>query len=519
MGYIALYRKFRPARFDEMVGQEHIVQTLKNQIINNRIGHAFLLSGGRGSGKTTTAKILARAVNCLSPINGEPCNECEICKEALAGSLTDIKEMDAASNNGVDNIRDIREEVEFMPTKAKYRVYIIDEVHMLSTGAFNALLKTLEEPPLHVIFILATTEPQKLPATILSRCQRFDFKRISPSNIIKRLKYICDESNIKIEDGALRVISALSEGAMRDAISILERCITDGDTVITETKIKELAGVPEFEYLADMLESILESKPENVLKKADGIINIGKSINVFLWELIKLTRDALIYKTCGDIDMYNQNEKEKLFKIISEVDKEKLINLITGLSEVEANIKWSNEQEILFEAGLLKLCTREVAHSANVEKQKEDKKQEKEIKPEHNSETKIQSNIQPQKEEKKEEIITEKIVINQTQNKFDLKDDVIQKLKDKGKVMIASHFANIKMQEAEDLTIILFFNKVSNSFSKSVLEKEDNKKIIKEVLKEITGKEYNIKFVETETRQETKNESIPKIDFPINIIE
>mgnify|MGYP003293313097 CR=1 FL=1 len=282
MAYIALYRKFRPRTFEEVVGQEHIEKTLKNQIINNRVGHAYLFSGGRGSGKTSTAKILARAVNCLNPIDGEPCNECEICKQALEGNLVDITEMDAASNNGVDNIRDIREEVQFIPTTAKYRVYIIDEVHMLSTGAFNALLKTLEEPPAHVIFILATTEPQKLPATILSRCQRFDFKRISRENIIKRLKYICEENNTKIEDSALRMIANLADGAMRDAISILDRCVSDGDEVITEEKIRELSGVPQFEYLSKMAHAIFSKNPETVLKISEALVEEGKDINVFL---------------------------------------------------------------------------------------------------------------------------------------------------------------------------------------------------------------------------------------------
>ena len=195
MSYVALYREFRPQKFEDVIGQEHVTETLRRQVQNNRVAHAYLFSGGRGSGKTSTAKILSRAVNCLNPVNGEPCNECEICKGALEGGLTDITEIDAASNNGVDNIRDIREEVEFMPTNAKYRVYIIDEVHMLSTGAFNALLKTLEEPPHHVIFILATTEPQKLPVTILSRCQRFDFKRISVDNISKTLRKCIDKKD------------------------------------------------------------------------------------------------------------------------------------------------------------------------------------------------------------------------------------------------------------------------------------------------------------------------------------
>ena len=267
MAYTALYRKFRPLTFSEMVGQEHITKTLRNQIIAGRVGHAYLLNGVRGTGKTSTAKILARAINCLNPIDGEPCNECEICKAALAGSLTDIVEMDAASNNSVEDIRTIREEVNFLPTVAKYRVYIIDEVHMLSTGAFNALLKTLEEPPEHVKFILATTEPQKLPATILSRCQRFDFKKIPDSDIIKRLKIVCEESNLKATDEALKVIAVLSEGALRDALSILERCIQDGTNEITENKIKDLVGIPKFDSINELTTNIIENDAIKCLNK------------------------------------------------------------------------------------------------------------------------------------------------------------------------------------------------------------------------------------------------------------
>ena len=287
MAYTALYRKFRPTTFADVVGQEHITKTLRNQIIADRVGHAYLFNGGRGTGKTSSAKILARAINCLNPKDGEPCNECEICRGALNGSLTDIVEMDAASNNSVEDIRSIREEVNFLPTKAKYRVYIIDEVHMLSPGAFNALLKTLEEPPEHVKFILATTEPQKLPATILSRCQRFDFKRISNEDIIKRLKVVCNESNIEITDSALNIIAVLSEGAMRDALSILERCIQDGENKIDEDKIKDLVGIPKIAFVNSITEAIIDYDIDKALKSMDDILNEGKDLNNFLWEIIK----------------------------------------------------------------------------------------------------------------------------------------------------------------------------------------------------------------------------------------
>ena len=315
MGYTALYRKFRPMTFGEMVGQEHITKTLKNQIMANRVGHAYLFNGGRGTGKTSSAKILARAINCLNPKDGEPCNECEICKAAINGSLTDIVEMDAASNNGVEDVRSIREEVNFLPTKAKYRVYIIDEVHMLSIAAFNALLKTLEEPPEHVKFILATTEPQKLPATILSRCQRFDFKRISNDDIIKRLKIVCEESNIEITEGALQIIAVLSEGAMRDALSILERCIQDGENKIDEDKIKDLVGIPKFDFVNNIIQAIIEYNVDNAIQSTNDILNQGKDLDNFLWEMIKYLKDILVFQSTKKLDLYNQNELEQVKKI------------------------------------------------------------------------------------------------------------------------------------------------------------------------------------------------------------
>ena len=340
MGYTALYRKFRPLNFSEMVGQEHITRTLKNQVIANRVGHAYLFNGGRGTGKTSAAKILARAINCLNPKDGEPCNECEICKGALSGSLTDIVEMDAASNNGVEDIRNIREEVNFLPTKAKYRVYIIDEVHMLTIQAFNALLKTLEEPPEHVKFILATTEPQKLPTTILSRCQRFDFKRISNQDIIKRLKIVCAESNIEISEEALNLVASLSEGAMRDALSILERCIQDGDNKIEEDKIKDLVGIPKITYINGIVEGIIEQDVNKSLDIIDKVLDEGKDVNNFLWEMIKYVKDILVYQVSQKLNLYNEEEKEKIKNLAQKVSKERLIDIVYQLSELESNIKF-----------------------------------------------------------------------------------------------------------------------------------------------------------------------------------
>ena len=360
MGYTALYRKFRPQTFAEMVGQEHITRTLRNQIMANRVGHAYLFNGGRGTGKTTSAKVLARAINCLNPKNGEPCNECEICKAALNGSLTDIVEMDAASNNSVEDIRSIREEVNFLPTKAKYRVYIIDEVHMLSQGAFNALLKTLEEPPEHVKFILATTEPQKLPATILSRCQRFDFKRISNEDIIKRLEIVCKESNISITPQALNIIASLSEGAMRDALSILERCVQDGENNIDEDKIKELVGIPKITYIHSITEAIIEYNIDEAMESITKVLDEGKDLNNLLWEIIKYVKDILVYKVTKELNIYSEDELKDIKELSEKVTKERLLYMITDLSKLENDMKWSSQRSILFQVEIIKLCSDDI---------------------------------------------------------------------------------------------------------------------------------------------------------------
>ncbi len=341
MEYTALYRKFRPLSFNEMVGQTHITKTLKNQINAGRIGHAYLFNGGRGTGKTSAAKIFARAINCLNPKDGEPCNECEICKAILQGSLTDVVEMDAASNNSVEDIRAIRDEVNFLPTLAKYRVYIIDEVHMLSTGAFNALLKTLEEPPEHVKFILATTEPQKIPTTILSRCQRFDFKRISNDDIIKRLKIVCKESNIKITEEALKTIAVLSEGALRDALSILERCMQE-DSDIDAEKIKEMVGIPKTETIYKIVNNIINYNAEGALEALDEVLYAGKDLQNLLWEIIKYIKDILIFKTTNETGIYSKEEIEKIEELAKNTSKERLVNLIYSLSETRKRYEMVN---------------------------------------------------------------------------------------------------------------------------------------------------------------------------------
>ena len=550
MGYTALYRKFRPLTFSEMVGQEHITRTLKNQIMANRVGHAYLFNGGRGTGKTSSAKILARAINCLNPKDGEPCNECEICKSALSGSLTDIVEMDAASNNSVEDIRSIREEVNFLPTKAKYRVYIIDEVHMLSTGAFNALLKTLEEPPEHVKFILATTEPQKLPATILSRCQRFDFKRISNEDIIKRLEKVCSESGIEATQGALNIIAVLSEGAMRDALSILERCIQDGENKIDEDKIKDLVGIPKFAFINKITKSIIEYNIDEALNGTEEVLNEGKDINNLLWEIIKYVKDILVYKASKRLDLYSEEEIEEIKKIAENVTKERLIDLIYNLSELEEQIKWSTQKTIMFQAGIIKLCSNQVKNSTNIEERVG--KIERYLKEnrgngiQSNNSVPVYSNISSKDNIVKTMGGSNQNISNNTRNelktnnktrmntenikKFSNKSEeywpqIMKDLKQNGRIVLYTNLVGTKAKEINDMTVGIEFPNGMTSFGRTILEKQENVRELSNMVSIACGKEMQIKYItpDVQAKQITKEENLQNFangaDIPFNIIE
>ena len=483
MGYTALYRKFRPLNFSEMVGQEHITRTLRNQVIEQRVGHAYLFNGGRGTGKTSAAKILARAVNCLNPKDGEPCNECEICKAILSGSLTDVVEMDAASNNSVEDIRAIRDEVNFLPTRAKYRVYIIDEVHMLSTGAFNALLKTLEEPPEHVKFILATTEPQKLPATILSRCQRFDFKRISTQDIIKRLEIICKESNMQISKEALELIAILSEGAMRDAISILERCAAEQTQEIGEDKVRDLVGIPKITYINKLAMGIINKEPEEAINIVNTILEEGKDIDNFLWELIKYIKDILVYKSTSKLEIYNQEEIKNIKELADSTNKERLLRLIYELSELANNIKWSSQKAIMFEAGIIKACmeVNVVPQNVVVQEQVVNRKQ---IAP-----VQKQENIAVAPKERKIEPQNQR----NSAPSASYWNNVINKVKQSGKMAIYVNLIGSKASQLNDMTVeVELANK--NDFGREMLEKYENKALVEKFVSEEMRKSYAFKI-------------------------
>lgn len=360
MSYTALYRKFRPGTFADVKGQDHIVTTLKNQLKAGRIGHAYLFTGTRGTGKTTVAKIFARTVNCENPTEDGPCGECRICRAIAAGASMNVIEMDAASNNGVDNIREIVEEVSYSPAEGKYKVYIIDEVHMLSMGAFNALLKTLEEPPSYVIFILATTEIHKLPVTILSRCQRYDFKRISIECITDRMQQLTEAEHVQVEEKALRYIAKTADGSMRDALSLLDQCIAFHlGNELTYDKVLDVLGAVDTEVFSSLLRYILARDVLGCIRLLEEIVMQGREIAQFVTEFTWYLRNLMLAQASDNleevIDMSTDNLK-RLKEEAAMADMEKVIRLIRIFSELSGQIRYAAQKRILVEVALIKLC-------------------------------------------------------------------------------------------------------------------------------------------------------------------
>ena len=360
MSYTALYRKFRPDDFDEVRGQDHIVTVLRNQIISDRIGHAYLFCGTRGTGKTSVAKVLAKAVNCEHPVNGNPCNECAMCKAIKSGASMNVVEIDAASNNGVENIRDINEEVRYAPTAGRYRVYIIDEVHMLSVSAFNALLKTLEEPPAYVCFILATTEAHKIPVTIMSRCQRYDFKRISNELIVEHLHGICEAEKVEADEKALRYIAGKADGAFRDAISLLDQCISFcfGEK-LTYDRVLEILGAVDIVIFARLLRYIRDGKVAECIEVLNSVVNNGRDIAQFVTDFIWYLRNLLIIKTSEEEVEIFDISAEQLEMLVNEARScktETLMRNITIYSELSDVIRHATQKRVLTELCMIRSC-------------------------------------------------------------------------------------------------------------------------------------------------------------------
>lgn len=361
MSYTALYRKFRPTEFEDVKGQDHIITTLQNQIKANRIGHAYLFCGTRGTGKTTVAKIFAKAVNCENPVDGSPCGECAMCKSIAAGTSMNVIEIDAASNNGVDNIREIREEVAYRPTEGRYKVYIIDEVHMLSIGAFNALLKTLEEPPDYVIFILATTEVHKIPITILSRCQHYDFRRISIETISGRLMELMETEQVEVEEKAVRYIAKAADGSMRDALSLLDQCIAFYlGQKLTYDNVLEVLGAVDTEVFSRLVRNLISRDVPKVLDTVERLVMLGRELTQLSTDFTWYLRNLLLVKTSDNIEGVLDVSTENMLQLKEEselIETDMLLRYIRIFSELSGQLRYATQKRVLLEVSLIKLCT------------------------------------------------------------------------------------------------------------------------------------------------------------------
>ena len=520
MGYTALYREWRPQNFYDIVGQEHITTTVKNQILNDRIAHAYLFCGTRGTGKTTTAKVFAKALNCLDLKDGEPCNECEMCRKINDGLAIDVTELDAASNNGVDKIRDIIDDVKYPPQEARFKVYIMDEVHMLSTGAVNAFLKTLEEPPNNVIFILATTDPQKLPITILSRCQRFDFKRINNNEITERLRKIVNEQNALADDKSLNLIARVSDGAMRDALSILDQAISMGNGAVEYDVLINMRGLVTNDHLFNLTNSVIQRNVEKSIGIIDEVVYAGKDIYLFIKDLIAHYRNILLAKVTNDrqevLDMSEENIaliKEQASKIRAE----EVMRYIRILQETESNAKVSKQARLYLELAVIKMCKIEYDTSNEVILTRINKLEEG-LK---NGSLKVVSAASTNKGDSKKEVVTNKpnreqpklrsndIVANEN-SKVTLNDiqrswkDILERFKARRAMIVYASMLTGKPVECKNGVLTIEYED-QFKFNKDRLEKPEYRAIIQEVLAEIFREDIKIAFEVEEVSNNEKS--------------
>ncbi|MCC3870402.1 DNA polymerase III subunit gamma/tau [Terrisporobacter mayombei] len=500
----ALYRVYRPKTFEDVVGQEHIVKTLKNQIRNSNIGHAYLFSGTRGTGKTSTAKIFARSVNCLNSIDEEPCNKCEICVDTLNDNIMDIVEIDAASNNSVDDIRELRESVKYTPSKAKYKVYIIDEVHMLSQGAFNALLKTLEEPPSYVIFILATTEPHKIPATILSRCQRFDFKRVSSKDIANRMVYICEKENIEAEEKALSLIARNSQGALRDALSILDQCMSFGNEKIEYNDVIELLGTVNIDELFELSQAIIGENTKKSLQILNEFIIWGKDIRNLINDLIDHFRNLMVCKVSKDLDeiiSLPEESIERLKEQAKTININDLIRILNILSETQDSMKSSSNTRILAEVTMMKIAQpmfdeskealikrienlEQIIESGNIKVVTVQNEPESSS---NNKDEKINN------QEEKQDIIYEEVKSEDVKIIESSWKKIIQKIKDDKKPSIYALLKEVSSFYVKENALFIIFND-NFSFARSRLSSEETIKYVEQVIREVLNRSFHLKI-------------------------
>jgi len=519
MGYTALYREWRPQNFYDIVGQEHITTTVKNQILNDRIAHAYLFCGTRGTGKTTTAKVFAKALNCLALHDGEPCNKCEMCKKIDEGLAIDVTELDAASNNGIDKIRDIIDDVKYPPQEGRYKVYIMDEVHMLSTGAVNAFLKTLEEPPKNVIFILATTDPQKLPITILSRCQRFDFKRINNNEIIGRLRKIVDDQNAIADDKSLSLIARVSDGAMRDALSILDQAISMGNGAVEYDTLINMLGLVTNDHLFTLTNAVNQRNVEKSIGIIDEVVYAGKDIYLFIKDLISHYRNILMAKVTKSPEDVLDMSEENIALIKEQGSKlraEEVMRYIRILQEAEGNAKISKQARLYLELAIIKMCKIEYDTSNEVILSRLNKL-EASLK---NGSIKVQTEVVADgkvkvdaavKEIKKE--VRRDVIYNASGNDFSkvsLNDiqkawkDILERIKARRAMIVYASLITGKPIDCSKGILTIEYEE-QYKFNKDRLEKPEYRALLQEVLAEIFREDIKIVFTVEEGNSEEKS--------------
>ncbi len=528
--YRAFYRKYRPSTFTDVVGQQHITTTLENAVKSGKTSHAYLFTGSRGTGKTSCAKILSKAVNCLNPQNGNPCNECEICKGIDSGAILDIIEIDAASNNGVDNIRDLREEANFTPANAKFRVYIIDEVHMLSIGAFNALLKTLEEPPVHVIFILATTEVHKLPSTILSRCQRFDFKRIPPEDMATRLKEVAEKENLQLSQDGAMLIARIADGAMRDALSLLDRC-SSCEGVIDSAAVASSAGLAGREYIFELCDCILEKDSAKALEVIDKLYNDSCDMERLITELTSHFRNLMVSKAVKnfqDMIICSQGEIEIVREQSAKTTLATIMSCIDILTASASTMKQGANRRTSAELCIIRLCTPSLDSDMNAllrrisELESAIASGRVAVKPQSSTpvkeepkptpapvETKTEETNETVKETIKEEQITqpqpvkeEKTIVPENSGTvpFDIWPEVTEKLFAKDPSLIAMLTGSSAFIHQNKYLLIK-----GSPVLELYLKTGDYSKIIREAVAEVTGKTYTLAVYNNKQEEAPKN--------------
>ncbi len=523
--YTALYRQWRPDTFDEVVGQDVVIRTLKNQLESGRIAHAYLFCGSRGTGKTSTAKIFARAVNCTDLQENGPCGKCEVCVSLASGNNMDIIEIDAASNNSVDDVRDLREKIKFPPAVGKYRVYIVDEVHMLSAGAFNALLKTLEEPPAHAVFILATTAPHKLPSTILSRCQRFDFKRIPLRTIVNRLKTICSRIGAEVEEAGLFTIARWAEGGMRDALSLLDQCIGFCGNKITNDDVLAILGTAGQGFIFQAADDMLSGNAAGLIESIDRLSNDGKDLTVFIKELTNHFRNLLVAGVCDEPSALLDVEDSELQRLISQAKaagESRLVRALDILTGLEADIKYSTQPRVLIELAMVKIC-RPYSEDGSldalldrIEALEQRLKGAGGIRTQETSETRAAYRVEndsaravrnidieykaakeaeeePAGESAEESAIAEPVVIKGGTPDLEAAWPKFLKLVKKDRLGLYSMFAEAVPRLNGNVLTLCFTE--NQGFHAAAVEREDNRRFLEEMMKQVTGLDIRLRCV------------------------